>query len=229
MCAMIRVTHLAIAIAVGLTVSTVAYRGLTMRTADSSNLSDGVRMTTQHAVVRYASGSGSASPVATTYASTSPPPPPLPPPPPPPPQASVSPLGSGTQPAAVPEWLQPSRTALAFNAAARSDLSGVVPRGTTLHFTFGSSVMMDFVKNWLHFVQRAGLSPYLVGAADVGLLRFCDEHRVPAAGIVPELDVWTYKKRSRAAGEVFEMKSEWKYFRCAACEKCPLSPAQPLM
>ena len=38
-----------------------------------------------------------------------------------------------------------------------------------------------------------GSSPLLVGAADLTLLKACSEMRVPAAGIIPELDVWTYQ------------------------------------
>ena len=33
-----------------------------------------------------------------------------------------------------------------------------------------------------------------------------------AAGIDPDLDVWTYKRKAKTS-EVYEMKSEWKYFR----------------
>ena len=45
---------------------------------------------------------------------------------------------------------------MAFNSPARTSLMQVRPRGTTLHFTFGSAVMMDFVKNWIHFARKAG-------------------------------------------------------------------------
>ena len=72
--------------------------------------------------------------------------------------------------------------------------------------------MMDFVKNWLHFVKKAGLGPTLVGAADAALLSFCNEHDVAAAGIIPELDVWTYRRKPKS-GDVYEMKAKWKYFR----------------
>ena len=109
-------------------------------------------------------------------------------------------------------WLERGRTALAFNQHALRTLSAVVPRQTTLHFTFGSAVMMDFVNNWLHFVSKAGMHPVLVGAADAPLLAACNQRRVPAAGIIPELDVWTYRRKPRSA-DLYEMKSEWKYFR----------------
>jgi hypothetical protein len=50
-----------------------------------------------------------------------------------------------------------SGRALALNEPAKHALAAIEPRGTTIHFTFGTSVMMDFVKNWLHFAQKAGL------------------------------------------------------------------------
>ena len=104
-------------------------------------------------------------------------------------------------------------SALLFNGPARAQLASRAPRGTTLHFTFGSTVMIDFVRNWLHFVRRAKLTPYLVGTADAGLLRFCDGEGYPAAAITPELDVWTYNRRPKPKDEVYEMRSDWKYFR----------------
>ena len=131
--------------------------------------------------------------------------------------------------------------------------------------------MMDFVKNWLHFAKKAGLTPYLVGAADgalrtrrhaslgagpgtpaptalqyrvaglcqtpkawqlhsargkplrpclrtsphlaAALQKFCDAEGVSAAAINPRLDVWTYALKPQAEGEVFEMKTQWQYFR----------------
>jgi len=44
------------------------------------------------------------------------------------------------------------------------------------------------------------------------LLKACSEMRVPAAGIIPELDVWTYQRKPKQA-EVYEMKSNWGYIR----------------
>ena len=73
--------------------------------------------------------------------------------------------------------------------------------------------MMDFVKNWLIFIKRAQLTPYLIGTADSGLLKFCDGEAEAAAAISPELDVWTYKRKPKAASEVYQIKTEWKYFR----------------
>jgi len=114
--------------------------------------------------------------------------------------------------AATSAWTPPTDCALAFNGPARAMLGETPIRGTTLHFTFGTAVMMDFVKNWLHFVRKAGLSPLLVGAADLTLLKACDTLVVPAAGIIPELDVWTYKRKPKRA-ELYEMKSDWGYIR----------------
>ena len=115
--------------------------------------------------------------------------------------------------AELPAWMRPESSALAFNSHAQAQLARVTPRGTTMHFTFGSSVMMDFVKNWLYFVRRAKLQPLLIGAADLPLLKACNELGVPAAGIIPELDVWTYQRTKQPTKELYEMRSEWKYFR----------------
>ena len=115
-------------------------------------------------------------------------------------------------PAEAPAWMRPEASALAFNAPARAEFAGVSPRGATLHFTFGTSSMMDFVKNWIFFVRKAALSPFLIGAADKRLLDACSSMGVPAAAIIPELDVWTYQRKPKRA-EVYEMKSNWAYMR----------------
>ena len=81
------------------------------------------------------------------------------------------------------------------------------------HFTPGSAVMMDFVKNWLHFVNRAQLAPFLVGAADTALFKFCTDAHVASVAISPELDVWTYQRKAKLKEAVYEIKSEWKYMR----------------
>ena len=115
-----------------------------------------------------------------------------------------------------PAWLlrASNSSALLLNAPARAALSAVAePAGTTLHFTFGSAVMMDFVKNWLHFVNRAQLTPFLVGAADTGLFKFCTDAHVASVAISPELDVWTYQRKPKLKEAVYEIKSEWKYMR----------------
>eukprot|EP00908_Phaeocystis_cordata_P014225 Transcript_25326.p1 GENE.Transcript_25326~~Transcript_25326.p1 ORF type:complete len:470 (+),score=180.70 Transcript_25326:59-1411(+) len=143
-------------------------------------------------------------PAAAAAAAEIPPPPPLPPP-------SMDAAGA---PAVEPAWLRSDSTALMFNMPARRSLSAVAkPAGTTLHFTFGSAVMMDFVKNWLHFVRRAGIGPYLVGASDVPLLEFCNNNSVAAAAIIPELDVWTHTRKAKGGRAAYELKSGWQYYR----------------
>ena len=81
--------------------------------------------------------------------------------------------------------------------------------GTTLHFTFGSIVMRDFVRNWMHFQRKAKLAPALVGCADASLLRELEAEGVAAVGVQPELDVWTYQTRHvekrRKGEEVFDL------------------------
>eukprot|EP00965_Chrysotila_dentata_P125969 4163633-Pleurochrysis_carterae.AAC.3 len=129
------------------------------------------------------------------------------------PPPAAKPAATLTADSELPRWLHPDASALMYNQAARMELAPITPRGTTLHFTFGSSVMMDFVKNWLHFVKLAKLHPILVGAADHSLVSFCDAESVPSAAIIPELDVWTYTRRPKPKGAVYEMRSEWKYFR----------------
>merc|ERR1740124_1585495 len=115
-----------------------------------------------------------------------------------------------------PAWLlrASNSSALLLNAPARAALTTVrQPGGTTIHFTFGSAVMMDFVKNWLHFVNRAQLEPFLVGAADTALFKFCTDEQVASAAISPELDVWTYQRKPKLKEAVYQIQTEWKYFR----------------
>ena len=65
-------------------------------------------------------------------------------------------------------------------------------------------------------MRKAKLEPFLIGAADLSLLKACGELGLQAAGIDPDLDVWTYKRKAKTS-EVYEMKSEWKYFRHHKC------------
>mmetsp|Transcript_54409 Transcript_54409/g.125354 ORF Transcript_54409/g.125354 Transcript_54409/m.125354 type:complete len:843 (-) Transcript_54409:283-2811(-) len=175
------------------------------------------RMAHQHAVIAYDTAGGLPGPQLNTGKQLTNPQPPA--------DELATPIAASSQ-AAEPEppaWLcgptcskrasTSEAVALLFNQPARIELSSYTPRGTTLHFTFGSSIMMDFVKNWLHFVRQAALTPFLVGAADQGLLKFCDDDGVPAAAITPELDVWTYERKQKDSSQVYEMRSEWKYFR----------------
>ena len=132
---------------------------------------------------------GAASPAAASPAAASP--------------AAASPVTASptASPAPVARWLQPDQTALVFNAPALAVLNKLTPARTTLHYSFGSAVMMDFVRNWLHFIRQAQLSPYLIGTADAALLKFCDGEGVAAAAISPDLDVWTYKRKPKAKSE----------------------------
>ena len=72
---------------------------------------------------------------------------------------------------------------------------------------------MDFVRNWLHFIDRAQLGPFLVGAADTALFKFCTEENVASAAISPELDVWTYERKAKAKEAVYEIQTQWKCAR----------------
>ena len=78
--------------------------------------------------------------------------------------------------------------------AVEKALSRVVPKGATLHFTFGSGTMMQFLRNWRHYIVKAGIAPAIVGAADADMLAACTAEAIGATGIVQDLDVWTYEK-----------------------------------
>ena len=154
-----RLGHLIGVVVIGLIFSSVAFRSLSQSTGVSMWASDSTsRMRSQHAVVTYGAALAPQE---------------LPPPPPPPlpqqqdaaalpvkPRVSAAAAASAPPPAfdglaerpavvptAVPDWLQPEHSYLAFNGHSRAALAHIVPKGSTLHFTFGSSVMMDFVKN----------------------------------------------------------------------------------
>ena len=197
---MVKLSAFVAAVVVGLICSTLAFRSLSSNRSFFDASSAASRMTSQHMTIQY---------VGTALrADDSAPPPPVPhavdSPPPSSPSAAVF---------STPGWMTPAKTYLSFNAPAKASLAPHPPHGTTVHFTFGSSVMMDFVKNWVHFVQKAQLTPFLIGAADLPLLRECTRLGLPAAGIDPSLDVWTYQRKPGYGKEVYEMKSEWKYFR----------------
>ena len=143
--------NFAAVVLVGLTLSSLAYRHLT-NTSYYSFSEDGQqqRMTNQHAVVHYAASASYGTPPLVHND---------PPPPPPPLDAAAATVAMAEKiipvekPAAaassVPtaEWMDPEHNFLAFNEHAKRELTPVTPKGTTLHFTFGSGVMMDFVKN----------------------------------------------------------------------------------
>ena len=126
----------------------------------------------------------------------------------------AAPARNRTSSRGVPLWLEPPQTNLLFNSHAQAQLAPYEPARTTLHFTFGSAVMMDFVKNWLHFAKKSGLTPYLIGAADTGTRDYCASAGVASAAIDPRLDVWTYqrKKQSEVTDDALG-KTQWQYFR----------------
>ena len=114
---------------------------------------------------------------------------------------------------APPVWEPPPGSNLVPNAPAGAILGASDPATTTLHFTFGSSSMLTFLRNWRHFVQKAGLAPAVVGAADVQMLRSCTAEGIAALGLVAGLDVWTYTRNASASTVVQSGASEWKYYR----------------
>ena len=116
-------------------------------------------------------------------------------------------------PVARPDWRPPFGSNLRPNPPARALLAQADPRTATLHFTFGSFAMMDFLINWRHFVQRVGLSPAIVGAADHQMIEACTQQGIAALGIVEGLDVWTYEQSANTSTVVQEGKSDWKYYR----------------
>ena len=144
--------NFAAVVLVGLTLSSLAYRHLT-NTSYYSFSEDGQqqRMTNQHAVVHYAASASYGTPPLVHND---------PPPPPPPLDAAAAtpavaekiipaekPAAAAASSVPTAEWMDPEHNFLAFNEHAKRELTPVTPKGTTLHFTFGSGVMMDFVKN----------------------------------------------------------------------------------
>ena len=108
------------------------------------------------------------------------------------------------------DWQPPPQSNLHANPPARTLLAAADPTTTTLVFTFGSVSMLTFLRNWLHFVNKAGLAPALVGAADVQMLQACTAEDIAALGISSYLDVWTYARTRNASTVVQSGKSEWK-------------------
>ena len=174
------------------------------RLGDGSHAAASGRSAHEHATVRFG-GSFEGSPRSTEQLA-----PPRAAPSAAPPVRAGAPAASATN----ANFLKPGGgSKLLFNEAARQQLAPYAgAAGTTVHFTFGSSVMVDFVQNWLHFARRAALKPLLVGAADAALLSFCNNKSVPAAAISPDLDVWTYERKPAQEG-VYQIKTQWAYFR----------------
>ena len=78
---------------------------------------------------------------------------------------------------------------LRLNEPARRLFGSLRPATTpVIHFTFGSGAMLDFLRNWLHYVRRAGLEPAVAGAADAQMLAACSKEGIAALGIVEGID-----------------------------------------
>ena len=112
-------------------------------------------------------------------------------------------------------WRLPPHSNLQANRVAEALLGPFDPASTTLHFTFGSVYMLNFLRNWRHFAgKHAELAPAVVGAADSQMLEACTQEGIAALGLVAGLDVWTYTRNaSREVNAVQGGKTEWKYYR----------------
>ena len=110
----------------------------------------------------------------------------------PPPGALGQPLPAvPQQPRPDAQWVPPPHSNLLANAPGGPIMAGADPATTTLHFTFGSGTMMQFLRNWRHYILQAGIGPAIVGAADADMLAACTAEGIGAIGIVQELDVWS--------------------------------------
>ena len=118
--------------------------------------------------------------------------------------------------AAPAAWEKPPHN-LVFNAEATALLETMHPKVDTMHFTFGSQGLWEFLINWRHHHKQAGLPPPLVGAADVQMLARCTESSIAATGLRPELDVWNYTLRDTTSQSSTDKlragSTEWKYYR----------------
>ena len=85
-------------------------------------------------------------------------------------------------------WVPPAWSNLEANVPAALVLGEADPATTTLHFTFGSASMMQFFRNWLHFVRRAGIAPVVIGAADKQMFVECTREGIAAIAIAAGLD-----------------------------------------
>lgn len=110
-------------------------------------------------------------------------------------------------------WVPPPGCNLVANGPAAALLAEAPPKSTTLHFTFGSAGMLDFLHNWHHFVRKRGLGPVLVGAAEKKMLSACTAEGIAALGIADGLDVWTYRYAQNVSTVVQDGKTAWDYYR----------------
>ena len=110
-------------------------------------------------------------------------------------------------------WRPPVWSNIEANEQASMIFGDADPAKTTLHFTFGSASMMQFFRNWLHFVRKVGIGPVVIGAADKQMYVACTAEEIAAIAIAPGLDVWNYTRRGNVSTVVQEGHSEWKYYR----------------
>lgn len=110
-----------------------------------------------------------------------------------------------------------------FNRPSLAELRSVdlSHQSTTIHLTFGSVVMTDFVRNWFHFARRAQLKPALVGTVDIALFQYCALQGFAAVGISGDLDILTHTRRGLRRNSIgntdissmLNLTSEWTYSR----------------
>ena len=111
------------------------------------------------------------------------------------------------------QWAPPPHSNLRANAPGGPIMASADPATTTLHFTFGSGTMMQFLRNWRHYIIQAGIGPAIVGAADADMLAACTAEGIGAIGIVQDLDVWTYEKMKGTSNVQGEASGCGKYYR----------------
>ena len=85
------------------------------------------------------------------------------------------------------KWHPPPNN-LVFNSESAA-MFAVIDPTTTIHLTFGSAGLWPFLLNWKHFIDKVGLKPALVGAADATMLEKCSVSSIAAVGLTPELGV----------------------------------------
>ena len=139
--------------------------------SDAAAWLDGERRLDQHATVRILDDDVHAPVPATAPPVTAPPT--MTASPPPPGASTAAPTTAAATNASLHNatLAAMARSNLVYNRPGYALLGALEPArvGTTLHFTFGSIVMRDFVRNWMHFIRKAKLAPALVGCADASL------------------------------------------------------------
>ena len=82
--------------------------------------------------------------------------------------------------------------ALVFNRHGEAAIVSA-PHMATVHLTYASQSMLPFVRNWVHHVRAAQLTPFLVGTVDATLWQVCSDEEVPAAGLSTLFDMRTHR------------------------------------